>query len=41
MPLRLFAVFLDYTIRKLLKSGGTGFDKLTVCTRDVNLLDVH
>jgi hypothetical protein len=37
----LICHILYYTIRKLLKSGGTGFDKLTVCTGDVNLLDVH
>ena len=39
-PLLIFCI-LDYTIRKLLKSGGTGIDKLAFCTGDVNLLDVH
>jgi len=37
----LICCILVYTIRKLLKSGGTGIDKLAVCTGDVNLLDVH
>jgi len=37
----LICCILNYTIRKLLKSGGTGIDKLAVCTGDVNLLDVH
>jgi len=37
----LICCILDYTIRKLLKSGGTGIDKRAVCTGDVNLLDVH
>jgi hypothetical protein len=37
----LICCILVYTIRKILKSGGTGIDKLAVCTDDVNLLDVH
>jgi hypothetical protein len=34
----LICCILDYTIRKLLKSGGNGIDKLAVCTGDVNFV---
>jgi hypothetical protein len=39
MSLLLVCCILEYTIRKLLKSGGSGIDKLVVCVGDVNLLD--